>query len=338
MRKQGPVVTSRDVARLAGVSQPTVSRALRDDPKVSEATKHRVREAAATLGYAPNQIGRALSMGRSTRVGLLVTDLDNEFYSYVIAPMHQEFEKLGYELLLITESSEQAPAPEHIAAAGLCGVILATTTLDSAMPVRLADRGIPFVYFNRTTTGVPADSVTVDPRPGLTDLVDAIATSGHRRVGAIFGPSNTSTGEEREHALRDLLGDHGLWLPERCVRRGPYDFNTGHASMHELLDTDEPPTVVVCGNDIVAFGALNAAAERGLDVPGDVSVIGFDDLPTANWTLIQLSTVTYDLDEMSRATARMMVARVEQGADLAQQTVRFGTRFVTRRTLGPAPR
>lgn len=336
MRKQGPVVTSRDVARLAGVSQPTVSRALRDDPKVSEATKVRVREAAATLGYTPNQIGRALSVGRSTRVGLLVTDLDNEFYSYVIAPMHQEFEKLGYELLLITESSEQAPAPEHIAAAGLCGVVLATTTLDSALPVRLADRGIPFVYFNRIAAGVPADAVTVDPRPGLTDLVQTIAAAGHRRVGAIFGPSNTSTGEERELALRELLGDHGLWLPERCVRRGPYDFDTGHASMHELLATDDAPSVVVCGNDIVAFGALNAAAEKGLDVPGDVSVVGFDNLPTSNWALIQLSTITYDLDEMSRAAARMMVDRVEQGSELARQSVRFDTQFVARRTIGPA--
>lgn len=332
------MVTSRDVARLAGVSQPTVSRALREDPKVSGETRRRIREAAAALGYSPNQIGRALSVGRSTRVGLLVTDLNNEFYSYVISPMHQEFERLGYELLIIAESSEQAPAPEHISGAGLCGVVLATTTLDSALPVRLADRGIPFVYFNRTTAGVTADAVTVDPRPGLTELVASLSSHEHSRVGAIFGPSNTSTGEEREQALRDLLAARGIPLPEHRIRRGPFDFATGHRTMHELMDAAEPPSVVVCGNDVVAFGALNAAAERGLDIPADVSVVGFDDLPPSAWALIQLSTVAYDLDAMSRTAARLMVARVERGDDQEHQTSCFTTRYVPRRSLGPAPR
>ena len=158
------MVTSHDVARLAGVSQPTVSRALRDDPRVSEATKKTVREAAAALGYSPNAIGRALSVGRSTRVGLVLTDLQNQFYPHVIAPMHDELSRLGYELVLITESSESSPVVEHIAANGLCGVVLATTTVDSVLPVRLKDRGVPFTYFNRTAQSVQADSATVDPR------------------------------------------------------------------------------------------------------------------------------------------------------------------------------
>lgn len=329
------MVTSRDVARLAGVSQPTVSRALRDDPRIAESTKARVREAAEALGYSTNAIGRALSVGRSTRVGLVVTDLDNQFYSYVISPMHHELERFGYELLLITESSEHAPVVEHVAANGLCGVVLATTTLDSVLPVRLQDRGIPFVYFNRTAPGVAADAVTVDPRPGLAQLVDALVSQGHERVGAVFGPQNTSTGEEREQALRILLEEHGVSLAARHVRRGPFDFSTGHAAMHELLATSRPPTAVVCGNDVVALGALNAAAERGVGVPDDVSVLGFDDLPTSRWALIRLSTVAYDLDAMSRAAARLLVERVEGRADAPPRAEVFTTQFVARSTLGP---
>jgi LacI family transcriptional regulator len=330
------MITSRDVARLAGVSQPTVSRALRDDPKVSEATKQRVREAALALGYAPNAIGRALSVGRSTRVGLVVTDLENQFYAHVIAPMHHELERLGYELVLITESSESAPVAEHVTAHGLCGVVLATTTVESIVPVRLRDRDVPFVYFNRTSQSVHADSVTVDPENGVRELLDDAIGKGHRRIGAIFGPRNTSTGEQRENAVRAVLDEHGLALAHRDVRHGPFDFRTGYEGLRELLDRADPPTLVLCGNDVVALGALNAAAELGAGVPADVSIAGFDDLPTSGWALVRLSTVAYDLDEMSREAARLIVARVEQ-PDAPPAHPVYPTRYVARATIA-APR
>ncbi len=329
------MVTSHDVARLAGVSQPTVSRALRDSAKVSNATKQRVREAAMALGYATNAIGRALSVGRSTRVGLVVTDLHNQFYSHVIAPMYEELERLSYELVLISESSESAPVADHVVATGLCGAVLTTTTVESVLPERLRDRGIPFVYFNRTAA-VRADSVTSDPEQGMRELVDAVVAHGHRRIGAVLGPRDTSTGAGRESALRTCLGEHGLTLARQYVRYGPFDFDTGVTGARALLDRRDPPTVIVCANDIIAFGALNAAVERGMRIPEDVSVVGFDDLPTSRWPLVQLSTVAYDLDAMSRAAARLIVARVEQGADAPMSSAVFPTRYVRRRTLGPA--
>jgi LacI family transcriptional regulator len=330
------MATSHDVARLAGVSQPTVSRALRDDPRVSEATKQQVRAAAAALGYAPNAIGRALSTGRSTRVGLVVTDLHNQFYQHVIAPMHDELTKQGYELLLITESSESAPVADHVVANGLCGVILTTTILGSVLPVRLQDRQVPFVYFNRTARNVEADSVTVDPVPGVTELVKAVADLGHTRIGAVFGPQNTSTGEVREQAVRDLLQDKGITLLSRNVLHGPFDFETGRSGAAKLLDRSDPPTLILCGNDVVALGVLDAAVERGIDVPGRLSVVGFDDLPSSAWAFVQLSTVAYDLEEMSREAARLLIARVEgRSANVPQHTV-FDTWYVPRATLGPA--
>jgi LacI family transcriptional regulator len=325
------MITSRDVARLAGVSQPTVSRALRDDPKVSEATKQRVREAAVALGYAPNAIGRALSVGRSTRVGLVVTDLENQFYAHVIAPMHHELERLGYELVLITESSESAPVAEHVTAHGLCGVVLATSTVESIVPVRLQDRGVPFVYFNRTSQGVQADAVTVDPENGVRELLTDVIGKGHTRIGAIFGPRNTSTGEQRENIVRTVLDEHGLGLAHRDVLHGPFDFRTGHEGLRTLLERGDPPTAVLCGNDVVALGALNAAAEIGVGVPGDVSIAGFDDLPTSRWALVRLSTVAYDLDEMSREAARLIVARVERPDAPVAHSV-YPTHYVARAT------
>jgi LacI family transcriptional regulator len=331
------MVTSHDVARLAGVSQPTVSRALRDNPKVSDETKRRVRKAAKALGYVPSEAGRALSSGRNRRVGLLLTDLDNQFYPHIIAPMHRELEGLGYQLVLQTETSDSGQVAERLLANGLDGVLLATTTLDSMLPVRLRDRGVPFVYFNRTSAAADADRVVVDPTGGLRETAETIVGLGHRRVAAIFGPRNTSTGEQRETALREALEQLGITIGSRYSQWGIFDFDTGFAGATRLLDQAQRPTVIVCGNDVVALGALNAARELGLAVPGQVSVVGFDDLPVASWPIIRLTTVAFDLNAMARAAAGLLVERLENGADQPFQTRTFDSRLVQRDTLGSAP-
>lgn len=326
------MITSFDVARLARVSQPTVSRALRDSNKVSEETKVRVRRAAAALGYAPNAIGRALALGHSTRVGLVVTDLHNHFYGHVIPHLHTELSHRGYELVLITEASETAPIAEQIVANGLSGVILTTTAVDSALPGRLRDRNLPFVYFNRTAPSVESSSVTVDPEPGMTALVEEILRLGHRHVGAVFGPRSTSTGEIRESVLRGLLDEHDLHLKRQDVRHGPFDFATGFSACLELLDLDEPPTLLVCANDVVALGAMNAATERGVDVPDFLSIVGFDNLPTSSWPLVQLTSVAYDLAEMSREAGRLVVD-LASTPDATFEHVVLSTSLVRRRSL-----
>lgn len=330
------MVTSHQVARLAGVSQPTVSRALRDSAKVSEETKRRVREAAVVLGYIPSATGRALSVGRSYRVGLLLTDLANQFYPHVIAPIHHALEEVGYQLILITETSDAGPVADRIAANGLDGVLLATTSLDSVLPVRLRDRGIPFVYFNRTATAIEADSVTVDPRPGAAELVSQLVALGHRDVAAIFGPRNTSTGESRETCFTELLGAKDITIAPRWSLHGAFDFASGHSGATTLLAQKPRPSVIVCANDVVALGALNAAAEQNFAVPGDVSIVGFDDLPTSSWALVQLATVAYDLDAMAREAARLLVERLEGPPDAPFRPVVYPSRFQPRASLGPA--
>jgi LacI family transcriptional regulator len=330
------LVTSHDVARLAGVSQPTVSRALRDNPKVSEETKQRVRDAAKALGYVPSEAGRALSSGRTRRIGLLLTDLENQFYQYVITPIHRELEAMGYQLVLQTETSDTGQVTERLVANGLQGVLLATTTLDSVLPVRLRDRGVPFVYFNRISTAVESDQVVVDPTDGLKEAAGSLVRFGHRRVAAIFGPRNTSTGERREAALREALEDHGVAISSRYAQHGPFDFESGSAGAHRLLSLAERPTAIVCGNDVVALGALNAARELDIAVPDEVSIIGFDDLPVASWPIVRLTTVAFDLEAMARAAASLLVRRLEAGDDPPFETVTFSSRLVQRDTLAAA--
>ncbi|WP_275092153.1 LacI family DNA-binding transcriptional regulator [Microbacterium sp. K24] len=330
------VVTSRDVARLAGVSQPTVSRALRDDSRVSEATKARVREAAQLLGYVPSEAGRALSSGRTRRIGLLLTDLDNQFYSHIIAPVHRELEALGYQLMLHTETADDATIVERLLANGLDGLILATTTVESAAPLRLKDRGLPFVYFNRIGSLVEADATVVDPVAGYRQAVDRAVDLGHRRIGAVLGPVNTSTAQARESALRDALVAHGLPLTEAYTRKAPqYSAEEGEKAAASLLREDDRPTLLFCGNDVVAYGVLNAAHRAGLRVPEDLSVVGFDDLPEAAWPIVDLATVGYDIAGMASAAADLIVRRIED-REAPIENMRFASSFVPRRTLAAA--
>lgn len=328
-------VTSRDVAQLAGVSQPTVSRALRDDPRVSGATKERVRKAAERLGYVPSDVGRALSSGRTRRVGLLLTDLENQFYPHIIAPAFHQLESRGYQLMLHTEAADNDVVAERLISNGLDGVLLATSTIDSVVPLRLRDRGLPFVYFNRTSAAVQADSAVVDPVRGMAEVADTLYERGHRRIAAILGPANTSTAINRELALREALAHHGISIPARYIHRGHFDTATGYAGAERFLSMPQPPTAIVCGNDVVAFGALNAARSAGADVPGDVSVVGFDDLPSASWPIIRLTTIAYDLDAMVRQAADLLIERIEDPERPAKECA-FESQLVMRDTLGPA--
>lgn len=331
------MVTSHQVAKLAGVSQPTVSRALRDSHKVSIETKLKVRAAAEALGYIPSEAGRALSSGRTKRIGLLVTDLTNQFYQFLIAPLHHELESLGYQLELITESSDRIGVVDRLPTSSLDGVILATTTVDSLLPVRLRDRGIPFVYFNRVSDMIAADEVVVRPQGGIVEAVTELARLGHQRVGAIFGPENTSTGRGRAETLRAALSEAGIPLDPALGFTGPFDFETGRDGIHYLLANPTPPTVIVCGNDVIALGALNGARELGVGVPDRISIIGFDNLPVANWPLIRLTTVAYDIDAMARAAGTLIVERLAPDAPDDFQQQEFGSHLIVRDTLGPVP-
>ncbi|TDD86844.1 LacI family transcriptional regulator [Actinomadura darangshiensis] len=307
-------ITSHDVARLAGVSQPTVSRALRGDKRVSEATRQRVVQAATALGYVPSEAGRSLSTRTTKRVGVMVTDLTNPFYPHLIGPLHDELERRGYRMMLFAERSESAAADERLLDRSIDGVVLATATVDTALPGELSRRGMPFVFLNREAAGAGNDAAVVDNEAGGRVVAEELVRLGHRDIAIIAGPQSTTTGRDRELGFRYALAEAGIGLPAGRVRRGPFGFETGYGNLAALLSQRPAPTAVFCGNDVIAIGALNAAMRDGVRVPDDLTLIGFDDLPMAGWESFDLSTVRYDLNAMATAAAGLLVERIE-GAD-----------------------
>jgi len=333
-------VTSHDVARAAGLSQSTVSRALRDDPRVAPATRERVRAVATSLGYVPNALARNLVLRRTRTVGMLVTDIGNPYYPNLIAPLHDELGELGYRMILFAERLSEN-GDQHLDALldhGIDGAVLTTSTVTSSVPTQLAAKGLPFVLLTREVDGVAADTVAVDNALGASLMAAEILRFGHRRVGAIFGPANTSTGRDRERGFRAAMTAAGIELADEAVRRGPYVVEAGHDAMTELMELEERPTVVATFNDLVAIGALNAARELRLRVPDEVSVTGWDDLPPAGWSSFRLTTIDQQMTEMARAAARLLVEHIEGVGGERPRRILLEPRLVLRSTLAAPPR
>ncbi len=323
-------VTGHDVARLAGVSQPTVSRALRQDSQVSAATRARVAAAAASLGYVPSELGRSLST-RSTRQIAMVADLDNPLYPRLVGPLHDAFNANNFRMVLLAERGEEIVGDGRLLDGSVDGAVLTTSQLRSSLPKHLSEKGFPFVQLNRVSALVQADSVTADNVGGGRAVADLLAAGGHKQIAAILGPRETSSARERERGFRAGLKSFGLTLPPTAVVRGWFLYEVGHAGMHELMASGRPPTAVFCVSDVIAVGAINALTELGLAVPGDVSVVGFDDLEIASWPMFSLTSVRVDFAAMARRAAELLLARVA-GPEHAVVHERFPVELVRRST------
>jgi LacI family transcriptional regulator len=322
--------TSHDVARAAGVSQPTVSRALRGDPRVTQATRDRVALAARELGYVASDRGRSLSTRRTSRIGVVVEDLDNPFYLELLDELHDRLERADVRMIVFTPRHDDPHGVERLVDGSTDGVILTTTFLDSPLPGLLRDRGFPFVLLNRVVDDGGVTCCSVDNVRGGELAARELLDAGHREIAAIFGPEETSTSRDREQGVRAALGEAGVAL--RDTRRGGYTYETGHAGSLELLAGRDRPTALFCGNDVIALGALNACHRLGLRVPEDVSVVGFDDIAMAGWDLYRLTTVRQDLRRM----AQIAVELVLDGAREPQR-IMLPPVMVRRDTVGPPP-
>lgn len=305
--------TSHDVAKIAGVSQSTVSRALRDMPGIAPETVARVREVARALSYVPSEAGRSLSTRQAKSIGVFSAELTNPFYPALVEPVRSRLEQLGFRTILLAEPDD-AGAAENLPQGVVDGAIITTAHLGSQLPASLRARHIPFVLVNRSVDGVECDRSTVDNVSGGRIAAEFLADLGHRDIGAIFGPSDTSTGRDRELGFRLGLSERGVSMPDASIHRGQFSYENGYQSTVDLLERPVRPTAVFCGNDVIALGALNAARAQGHHVGRDLTIVGFDDIAMASWELVDLTTVHYDLTMMAQTAADLIVDRIADPA------------------------
>jgi LacI family transcriptional regulator len=336
MRSQRQQVTSFEVARLAGVSQPTVSRALRNLPGASPETRARVMAAARELSYIPSASGRVLSTSRTRRVAVVVEELTNPYYPQLVEPLRRELAEHGLRMVLVAHTERGPVGVAELADGSYDGAILTTTERRSSLPRDLTERGIPHVLANRVLDVPESPGVSLDNIDGIRQVVDLLVGLGHRDLASIQGPTITSTGHERAQALLAAVHGHGLALPRERIRRVAFDHDAGMGAALSLLDSPQPPTALICGNDVIALGALSAARQRGVDVPRDVTVIGFDDIGPSAWPLADLTTVHADLDALARTAVSLLLAQIDGDAHGTMTVQRIPVKLVPRATHAPA--
>lgn len=334
-------VTSRDIAREAGVSQPTVSRALRGDPRVAPDTAALVERTARRLGYVPHAAARTLITQRTATVAVVVADIANPFFTELLETLHDELGRRGYRTVLFNERTDDRGGRglQPLLRGGIVdGAVLATVTMDERTSDWVAAEPLPLVLLNRELDSVRRDCVVADNRGGGALAAELLVRLGHRRIGHIAGRDRTSTAREREAGFAAALQRLGSPLDDRLRRVGDYTHRSGYQWCLELMQAPEPPTAIFCGNDVIALGALDAARRLEIAVPEDLSLIGFDDIAMAGWESFRLTTVRQPMLAMAQEATRALASRMEDADSGPPRRIVFPTELIQRATTGPPPR
>jgi DNA-binding LacI/PurR family transcriptional regulator len=300
--------TSIDVARLAGLSQSTVSRAFDPNSSVAPETRARVLAAAAELDYKPNVIARSLSTQRSDIIGIIMANINNSlFYPLVLEEFTRKLQELGKQVLLFNVPPDR-PVDEilpRVLGYQVDGLIITSTTPSNEIVDECARLGKPVVLFNRLVRGTNANIVSCDNVAGSHLVADALLDSGHQRIAAIAGIATTSTSELREKGFSEQLKKRGYHNLLR--ERGSFTYESGYEAALRLLDCDNPPDAIYCMADIMALGAMDAARyQLGIKIPDELSIIGFDDIPVANYPAYSLTTIRQPISAMIESVIELL--------------------------------
>jgi LacI family transcriptional regulator len=307
------MVTSVDVAKHLGLSQSTVSRALRGDPSVAPATKERILSTARELGYVPDAAARMMVTRRTHAVGVVVADLTSPIYPVIVESLQNRLLERGYRMVLIRDP-DVLPDPEAVDVldrATVDGMIFVSARESSAAVRRVLERGTPVVLLSRDDPSVEVEAVLADDGGAGELVVSHLQTLGHKRIGVVTTLRDRSNGRDREDGFRAAMERHGLRVREEWIRHIRLTHEDGVRAAFEMLDSEDRPTALFCVTDAFAFAALDAAAQLGIRVPDELSVMGFDDSGPAGWAFINLTTVHQPIPEMSYEAVDRLAGRIE---------------------------
>ncbi|MEM6371730.1 MAG: LacI family DNA-binding transcriptional regulator [Pseudomonadota bacterium] len=305
-------VTALDVAERAGVSRSAVSRVFTPGASVSERTAKKVRSAAEALGYRPNVLARGLITGRSRIVGLLVAYLENHFYPEAIERLSRDLQKRGYHVLVFMASNSGEEADEvmeELLDYQVDGIIAASVGMSNDLTQRCEAAGIPIVLFNRAQDDDRLSAVTSDNYHGGRKLAEFLIAGGHTRIAHVAGWEGASTQRDREAGFVAGLSAAG----QRLHARGVSDFRFDQAQdvARAMFAGPDHPDAVFCANDHIAFAVMDVLRfELGLAVPGDVSVVGYDDVTLSAWPSYDLTTVRQPAGQMAEAAVSILMDRL----------------------------
>ncbi|MCR4406111.1 MAG: LacI family transcriptional regulator [Anaerolineae bacterium] len=334
--------TIKDVARLANVSTATVSYVLNNSGPVSEATRARVLAAVEELGYRPSIIARSLKGKHTHMLGFVLSPYARQpqdpFFNEFIAALADTAAGFNYHVAVTTTAdlaSERKTYKDMVEDRRVDGFIIADTRLDDERLAYLIAAGFPFVAFGRPANELIFPYVDVDGYTGVKQAVQYLIDLGHRRIGLIELSPTLVCRMHRRQGYEAALQENDLPLDSELIVAGGLTEEDGYRAMGKLLDLVQPPTAVMAGNDLMAVGAMNAIHDRGLSVPDDVALIGFDDIPLTTYVRPTLSTLRQDFYDIGERVVRMLMALLHD-EELTETQVILEPTLIIRESSGGA--
>lgn len=331
------VTTINDVARRAGVAPVTVSRVLNGAPNVNAATREKVTQAIAELGYVPNVVARSLRSRRTRSLALILPDITNPFWPTVARGVEDAAQRRGYSVLLCNSdenAEKQARYLEVVVSQQVDGVVIAPCDSDAGRLRLLRDRHVATVVVDRRVDGWDVDTVRGDSIGGAHALVRHLIGLGHRRIALLSGPLNTSTTQDRVAGYETALKRAGIESDRRLMRFGEFREASGREMMLQVLAEDRPPTAVFAANNVIAAGAITAIGERGRRVPQDIALVCFDDLSPTSQLFPFLTVAEQPAYQMGFEAADLLLSALAADAPLAPRHIMLPSRLIIRHSCG----
>jgi len=324
----------RDVARAAGVSVATVSRALTSPEKVSENSLKKVKDAIKEVGYRPNLLARNFRSARSYAVVVLVPNITNPFFSQVIQAIEDRAQQKGYAVLLGDTRESSKREEEYV----------------NRVETRLADGVIQLrpQLMNKTPTTIPwvtacacrdtpGPSIRIDDVAATQTIMEYLLSLGHRKIGCITGFRENPHTIERLEGYKQSLTNAGIEVDKELIAEGDFTLWSGQNAAHKFFQIDKPPTAIFSMNDEMAIGAIQTIKSKGLSVPKDVSVTGFDDITYAKYWDPGLTTIAQPAEEFGKISMDLLL-RIIEGEQLERQDIVLPTEFIIRKSAAAASR
>jgi LacI family transcriptional regulator len=327
----------KDVAHAAGVSTATVSHVLNKTRFVSEETRARVLHAIEGCNYYPNANARSLASGRSNTLGLLISDISNPFFPELVKSIETVAFERGHEVILANTDYDDERTLSNVRRfieRKVAGVALMTSELDKDLIDELARCRVPVVFLDIGSAGICMSNIVVDYDAGISEAINHLHWLGHRRIAYVGGPSRLRSATKRLEAFRDSMAHQ---LPDATpleIYEGDFRLEGGRRVAREMLTAGNLPTAVVVANDMMALGLMKEFYERGLNVPDDISIVGFDDIAFAELSNPPLTTICLPRVELGRKAVEALMATIEHPDSMGVE-INVSTSLILRDSTAP---
>jgi len=325
--------TIKDVAQLAQVSTTTVSHVVNNTRAVNPATRARVLGAMSTLGYQPNILARSLRKGVTKTIGLIVPDASNPFFAEVARKIEDLGFKQGYSVILCNSDNDPIKQTSYIntlLAKRVDGVIFISSDSAPSDLSRLVDNHIPLVVADRDVSLEFADVVLLDNERAGYEATRHLLELGHRNIACITGPYDLSPSMQRMEGFKRCLSEFGIQFQPQLIQTGDFSIQSGKVATLRLLSAGPKPTAIFALNDMMAIGAMSAVNQAGLSIPGDMSLIGFDNIELAGMVTPSLTTVAQPIPEIARQATSLLIERLAGTRNGSNQKVILSAELLLR--------